>query len=175
MDDRLRKNNTAGRESRGLEDSQRKNEGLVSTDERLKRELLEKFTQEALPEAPHVPGYHTCWLSTTNQYDPIHKRVRMGYQPVLAEEVEGYEHLKVKSGENVGHISVNEMVLYKIPEEVYQLIMRQFHHDKPLEEQEMLLVQEEQMMGGLRDRKGRPLVQREGGAPFEAPKAVPVF
>lgn len=174
MDDRLRKANT-GRESRSMEDTALKSDGLASTDAKFRRELMEKFIQEALPEAPKIPGYHVCWLSTTNQYDPIHKRLRLGYTPVTADEVPGFEHLKVKSGEQIGCIAVNEMVLYKLPEDVYQQVMQQLHHFGPVEEQEKLSIQEENVMGGLRDRNGRPLVQREGENPFTAPKAIPVF
>lgn len=173
-DNRLRKSEP-NRVSRAAEDNHRKADGLVSTDIKTRLELIEKFQQEALPKAPEIPGFHTCWLSTTNQYDPIHRRMQLGYTAVLADEVPGFDHLKVKSGEQNGHIAVNEMVLYKIPEDIYQAIMQQLHHYQPMEEHEKLAIQEEQLMGTLRDSKGRPLVQREGENPFTAPRDVPVF
>ena len=173
-DDRLIKSN-AGRESRAKEDTVRKSDGLVSTTPENMRAMMEKFIQEALPEAPEVPGFHTCWLSTTSQYDPIHKRVRLGYSPVIADEIVGFDHLKVKSGENVGHISVNEMVLYKIPEDMYQAIMAHFHHYAPKEEAEKLTVQQDQVIGGMRDSKGRPLVHREGDGQIDTAAPVPTF
>lgn len=173
-DDRLIKSNT-GRESRVKEDTERKSDGLASSSPELMRSMMEKFIQEALPEAPDVPGFHTCWLSTTSQYDPIHKRLRLGYTPVSADEIIGFDHLKVKSGENVGHISVNEMVLYKIPMDMYQMMMTHFHHNMPKEEAEKLSVQQEQLVGGLRDSKGRPLVAREGDGKIDVVAPVPVF
>jgi hypothetical protein len=173
-DDRLIKSN-AGRESRVKEDTERSSTGLVSASPDMVRSMMEKFIQEALPEAPHVPGFHTCWLSTTSQYDPIHKRLRLGYTPVLADEVVGFDHLKVKSGENVGHISVNEMVLYKIPEDMYQAIMTHFHHNAPKEEAEKLMIQQDQLVGQLRDSKGRSLVQREGDGQLDTAAPAPTF
>ena len=165
-----------GRESRGMQDSNRSNSGLVSTDPSFSRALAEKFIQEALPDVPKIPGFHTCWLSTTSQYDPIHKRLRMGYVPVQAEDVPGFDHLKVKSGEQVGLISVNEMVLYKIPEEVYQAVMQHFHHNEPNDAQQALSMRDEQQLAGLKDRNGRPLVSREyDQSAAETPVPVPVF
>ena len=92
MDDRLKKNTRAGRESRSSEDDSRKapEEKFVSSEER-RRAFRSEWLQEALPTPPEIPGFHLCWLSTTNQYDPIHKRLRMGYELVKAAEVSGFE------------------------------------------------------------------------------------
>ena len=71
MDDqRLKKNLHAGRESRGKEDLQRRapEEHMVSSEER-RRMFRSEWLQEALPKPPEIPGFHLCWLSTTNQYD----------------------------------------------------------------------------------------------------------
>jgi hypothetical protein len=88
MDKRLKKNTSAGRENRGVNDLDRGpiEDSLVSSDERRKM-FRSEWMQEALPNPPAIPGFHLCWLSTTNQYDPIHKRVRLGYTPVKAEDV----------------------------------------------------------------------------------------
>ena len=97
MDDRLKKNTKAGRESRGDSDLNRSNpaDGMVSAEER-RRMFRSEWFQEALPTLPEIPGFHTCWLSTTNQYDPIHKRLRMGYTPVTPQDLpDGYDHLKM--------------------------------------------------------------------------------
>ena len=173
-DERIKRSND-GRESRAAEDTARKHDGLVSTAPTTKQSWAEKFQQEALPTAPAVPGYHLCWLSTTSQHDPIYKRVRLGYTPVTVDDIPEFVHYKVKSGENVGHISVNEMVLYKIPEDTYQEIMTHFHHEQPMEEQEKLAIREEQLMGEARDAKGRPLIKREGENPYTQKRAAPVF
>jgi len=176
MDDRLKKNTNAGRENRATDDLQRRGpeDHMVSSQER-RRAFRSEWQQEALPTPPEIPGFHLCWLSTTNQYDPIHKRLRLGYIPVKAEEVPGFEHLKVKSGELAGFVSVNEMVLYKLPMDIYQDFMAEMHHYAPLDEQEKIKVQQESLLGA-KDSSGKPLVQIEGeGMRFDQTREVPVF
>jgi hypothetical protein len=143
MDSRLKKNVSSGRESRASEDSSREapEDSLVSKEER-RRMFRSEWLQEALPKPPPIPGYHLCWLSSNNQYDPIHKRMRLGYEPVKADELKGFEHMKVKAGEHVGFVACNEMLLYKLPEELYQELMVEMHHNAPLEEQEKIKVQQ---------------------------------
>ena len=87
-----------------------------------------------------MDGWHLCWLSTTNSYDSIDKRMRLGYVPVKADELPGYEDYRVKSGEHVGFISCNEMLLFKLPMDIYQEVMTYHHHDKPREEAEKIRV-----------------------------------
>lgn len=177
MDDRLRKNTTAGRENRAKEDLQRRGpeEQMISSEER-RRMFRSEWLQEALPKPPEIPGFHLCWLSTTNQYDPIHKRLRMGYEPVKAEELPGFDNYKVKSGEMEGFISCNEMVLYKMPQEVYQDIMAEMHHFAPLDEQQKIKVQQEMLMESTRDSQGKALITVEGsGSDFDRNAKVPTF
>jgi hypothetical protein len=176
-DERLKKDLTAGgRESRAMQDSKREpaTEELASAQER-RRMFRSEWVQESLPKPPAIPGFHLCWLSTTNGYDPIHKRLRMGYEPVKIEDVPGFENYRVKSGEHTGYIACNEMLLYKIPEEIYQEIMAELHHYAPQEEADKIRVQAESVVG--RDSKGRPLgmVEGEGIMDLEQPKPVPTF
>lgn len=177
MDSRIKKTTVgAGRESRASDDQKRSapEELNVSAEERRKA-FRSEWLQEALPTPPAIPGYHLCWLSTTNSYDPIHKRIRMGYEPVRADELPGFEAYKVKAGEHVGFIACNEMVLYKMPEEIYQEIMVELHHQAPLDEQEKIKVQLEQIQGA-RDSRGRPLGSIEGdGMDFDQTVQTPHF
>jgi len=177
MDSRLKKSNSAGsRETRASEDAGRRppEDMFVSSDERRKM-WKDEWTQSALPTAPNIPGWHVCWLSTTNSYDSIDKRVRLGYVPVTADEVHGFENYRVKAGEHIGHIACNEMLLFKIPEEMYQDIMTHFHHDQPLEEANKIKVQAEQQVG--RDSSGRRLgqVEGEGLGDLDKPLPAPAF
>ena len=177
MDSRLKKSNSAGsRETRASEDAGRRppEDMFVSSDERRKM-WKDEWTQSALPTAPNIPGWHVCWLSTTNSYDSIDKRVRLGYVPVTADEVHGFENYRVKAGEHIGHIACNEMLLFKIPEEVYQAIMTHFHHDQPLEEANKIKVQAEQQVG--KDSSGRRLgqVEGEGLGDLDKPLPAPIF
>lgn len=160
---RLKKSlNAGGRESRGSEDDSRAapEDKFVSTQDR-KRMWSEEWTQSALPKLPSLSGWHLCWLSTTNSYDSIDKRIRLGYVPVKSEELPGYEDYRVKAGEHVGYISCNEMLLFKLPMDVFQEVMTHMHYDKPREESEKIRVQVEQLQGA-RDSNGKSLVQVEG-------------
>jgi hypothetical protein len=177
MDERIKKNVRAGREERSLSDKMRSpaEDSLVSSQER-RRTFRSEWQPEALPNPPEVPGFHLCWLSTTNQYDPIHKRMRLGYTPVKAEEIEGFDAYRVKSGELEGFVACNEMVLYKLPEDVYQEMMLEMHHYAPQDEQEKIRVQQEMLQEQARDAKGRPLVTIEGnGMNFDQTIKTPVF
>jgi hypothetical protein len=110
-------------------------------------------------------------LSTTNSYDSIDKRIRLGYVPVKADDVPGFESNRVKAGEHTGFVACNEMLLYKIPMDVYQEVMAHFHHEAPLEEANKIRVQAEQVAG--RDSKGRPLGQIEGDGLDNIDKPMP--
>ena len=173
MDSRLKKSlNTGGRESRASLDSSREapEEMFVSAEERRKM-WKDEWVQSALPPAPDLPGWHVCWLSTTNSYDSIDKRLRLGYSPVMADEVKGYENWRVKAGEHSGYVACNEMLLFKIPMETYQDIMAHFHHDQPLEEANKIKVQAESQVG--RDSRGRSLGQVEGDGLEQMYKPIP--
>ena len=115
----------------------------------------DKWANSALPEIPQdaVPGFHLCWLSTTNQYDSIDKRIALGYEPVKAAELgKGFETLgKMSSGKFEGCVSCNEMVLFKIPEEIYQEVMRMLHLEDPLEHQRNITAS---VRGSSQENKG---------------------
>lgn len=149
---------------------------FISTQER-RRMWSEEWTQSALPKLPSMDGWHLCWLSTTNSYDSIDKRMRLGYVPVKADEIPGYEEYRVKSGEHVGFISCNEMLLFKLPMDIYQDVMSYQHHERPREEAEKIRVQVENLQG-QRDSNGRSLMQVEGegfGSIESQPNRAPVF
>ena len=178
MESRLKKSlNANGRQDRENGEAGRvaPQEKFASTQERRKM-WSEEWTQSALPKLPEMDGWHICWLSTTNSYDSIDKRIRLGYVPVKSEELPGYEDYRVKSGEHVGYISCNEMLLFKLPMELFQEVMTLMHHDKPREEAEKVKIQMESLQG--RDSSGRPLVQVEGegmGSFDQQPNKMPVF
>ena len=176
---RLKKSlNAGGRHDRASEDAGRAaaDEKFISTQERRKM-WSEEWTQSALPKLPDMDGWHLCWLSTTNSYDSIDKRIRLGYVPVKSEELPGFENYRVKAGEHVGYISCNEMLLFKLPMDVFQEVMLYQHHEKPREEAEKIRVQVENLQG-QRDSNGRSLVAVEGegiGSIESQPNRTPVF
>jgi hypothetical protein len=178
MDSRLKKTlNAGGRESRSSQDSSRAapEEAFISKQERRKM-WSDEWTQSALPKVPDIPGWHLCWLSTTNGYDSIDKRMRLGYVPVRAEELPGFDNYRVKAGEDIGFIACNEMRLYKLPMEIYQEVMTEMHHEAPKEEADKVQVQIEQLQGN-RDSSGRSLgsVEGEGFGNLNRNVQTPVF
>jgi hypothetical protein len=132
---------------------------VADPDDVARRERLDAFRDKwqnsALPDIPvgTIPGMHLCWLSTTNSYDSIDKRMALGYEPVKAAELgKGFEGLgKMSSGKFEGCISCNEMVLFKLPEDVYQEVMRMLHLEDPLEHQRNITAQ---VRDTAQDRKG---------------------
>jgi hypothetical protein len=150
------------RGSRSLEDQPRENDdGAEMTPEQRRSMIRNEFQQEALPKVPEVPGWHLCWLTTTSSYDPIHKRMRLGYRPVRSEELKGFDSLRMASGEFEGCISCNEMVLFKIPMETYMAIMNEYHHIMPQEEEEALKRQLVDQTQTAVDSSGKKLGQVE--------------
>jgi hypothetical protein len=173
MDSRLKRNLSAGgRENRASLDTSREapEDQFVSSDERRKM-WKDEWTQSALPQVPDLKGFHLCWLSTTNSYDSIDKRIRLGYVPVKADELPDFQNYRVKAGEHDGYIACNEMLLYKIPMELYQDVMAHFHHEMPLDEANKVRAQAEQQVG--RDSRGRPLGQIEGEGIDNIDKPIP--
>jgi hypothetical protein len=173
MDTRLKKTlNAGGREQRSSQDQDRAapEEKFISKQERRKM-WSDEWTQSALPKVPELPGWHLCWLSTTNSYDSIDKRIRLGYVPVKADELPQMQNNRVKAGEHEGYISCNEMLLYKIPMELYQEVMAHFHHEAPLEEANKIRLQAEQNVA--RDSRGKSLGQIEGDGLGQIDKPMP--
>lgn len=160
-DDRIRREtNPSARADLKAADQPREGEdGTTFNLSERRRMLRAEWKQEALPTPPAIPGWHFVYLTTTNNSDPIHKRIRMGYEPVKASEVPGFEHYKVAGGEFDGCVSVNEMILFKIPEEIWRDIMMEFHHDRPNDEEELLRAN---AVPEDKDRSGRKLTSHEG-------------
>jgi hypothetical protein len=65
-------------------------------------------------------------------------RIRLGYEPVKPEEIPGWEHVAIKTGEWAGFVGVNEMLAFKLPLSLYEKYMTEAHHDAPLREEEKL-------------------------------------
>jgi hypothetical protein len=177
QDDRLKKDlSLGGRESRAKQDSERgsASDELASQQER-RRMFRNEWVQESLPTPPDIPGFHVIWLSSTNGYDPIHKRQRMGYTPVTLDEVPGFENFRVKAGEHSGLVACNEMILHKIPRDIFQQIMEELHHYAPQDEADKIRIQAEQQVG--RDSSGKRLgkIEGDGMADLDKPMPVPVF
>lgn len=134
QDSRTTKTDDQARESRGSQDRAVTENREITDRERLDA-FRQSFFQSALPDLPKIPGYHVCWLTTTNPRDSIPSRMRLGYSPVTLEDVPGWDYSTLKTGEYVGCIGVNEMVAFKLPNRIYQSFMAEAHHHQPAAEE----------------------------------------
>lgn len=160
-DERLKKSEIpsarGGREQ--ADDDRTQKDGTAFSMEERRRNLRSEWMQEVLPTPPDVPGWHFCWLSTTNASDPIYKRMQKGYEPVKVSEIPGFAQYRVTQGEYEGCVACNEMLLFKIPEELYQDVMSYFHYELPNEEEEVLRAN---LPEDVKDSSGRKLNEVEG-------------
>ena len=129
----------------------------ISDEDRLEMFRNQLFN-DALPDLPELPGYHMCWLTTTNPRDSIYRRMQLGYEPVKPEEVPGMAYASIPTGEYAGMIGVNEMLAFKLPLSLYQSYMQEAHHAAPLREEDKLAEVAEQI---------RHQAERSGGAVYE--------
>ena len=136
-DERLKKSAGDNRENRAMQDRTSTESRALSDDERVEM-FRQQFHQSSLPDLPQIPGWHCCWLTTTNNRDSIHMRMRLGYEPLKPEDVPGWDYVTLKTGEYQGFIGVNEMLAFKLPMSLYEKYMQEAHHDAPLREEEKL-------------------------------------
>lgn len=132
----------------------------ISDEERLEMFRHQMFN-DALPDLPPIPGYHVCWLTTTNPRDSIQKRMQLGYEPIRADEIPGMEMASVKTGEYAGMIGVNEMLAFKLKESLYQAFMREVHYDAPNREEERLSEVADRIRSDM-EKAGSALIEDEG-------------
>jgi hypothetical protein len=144
------------------------------TDRERAEAYKKSFYQSHLPDLPPIRGYHICWLTTTNPRDSIAARMRLGYEPIKASEIPGFEHISVKSGDYIGCIGVNEMLAFKLPLHLYETYMTISHHDQPLEEEGAIVSEVQKHQSQLDSGVGQILME-EGTAALGKGPAPPVF
>lgn len=172
-DERLKKSADESRENRAMKDRAVTENRVLSEDERVEM-FRQQLFQSALPDLPQIPGYHSCWLTTTNPRDSIQMRIRLGYEPIKPEEVPGWEYATLKTGEWTGFIGVNEMLAFKLPMSLYQKFMAEAHHDAPLREEEKLTDTAEFLQQQAR-ASGSNVVMGDGIAELASAKKAPRF
>lgn len=172
-DDRIKKVSDPARRSRAMEDRAVTESRELSDDDRVQM-FRDSFYQSALPDLPEIPGYHVCWLTTTNPRDPIQGRFRLGYEPVKPEEVPGWEYATIKTGDHTGLIGVNEMIAAKLPQRLYLRVMKEVHHDAPLREEERITSDMDSMGQRARGSKSR-MEEDEGFSTMREAAPNPIF
>lgn len=172
-DERLKKDQDPARASRATVDRATSEERKLSDEDRLEM-FRNQFFQAALPDLPNIPGYHVCWLTTTNPRDPIHSRIRLGYEPIRTEEVPGWEYASVKTGEWSGVIGVNEMLAFRLPLSLYQRYMQEAHHDAPNRE-EGKLTETAEFLRNQAQASGANVIEGDGIQDMRKQAPRPVF
>jgi hypothetical protein len=153
---------SAERRSRDAENREVTERRDLSDDERI--DLFRQTLYNAvLPDLPEIPGYHVCWLSTTHQSDTIPRRIRLGYEPIKASEVAGFEYASIKTGEYEGYVGVNEMLAFKLPLNLYRAYMQEAHHDEPARQVEAIEAQIDSLRGQA-ERDGGRIIEGDGMA-----------
>ena len=153
------------------DDNEKFDSNLVSDYE---RSIESEFDGSRLPDPPNIEGYKMCWLSTTNKNDPIARRLRIGYELVTAKEVPGWDIVaNEKLGGYEGYVTCAEMVLSKIQNDKYQVIMALMHHKKPLQQETGIVdmykeIGQHRRIGG--DNDGVAQMEAEARELWKAPK-----
>jgi hypothetical protein len=138
VDSRLKRSAAESRTDRRLQDRPVRENRELSDEER--REAYRKsLYQTHLPDLPPIPGFHVCWLTTTNPKDSVAARIRLGYKIIEASEIPGFEFARLNTGEYAGCIGINEMLAAKIPLPLWESYMLISHHEQPLEEESAIL------------------------------------
>jgi hypothetical protein len=169
-DERLKKSIDPARQSRQAVDRPAIENRELSDDDRVEM-FRQQFHQDALPDLPRIPGFHTCWLTTANPRDSIQQRLRLGYQLLTTADIPGWDYVTIKTGEWSGFIGVNEMLAAKLPMSLYQRFMEQAHHIAPMGEDEKLTAMTDNLHEEA-ERAGAKLIEGDGiKALRESPRA----
>jgi hypothetical protein len=144
-----------------IEDDEREGDGLMSREERIAM-LKNEWQQVALPKPPDKPGWHWFWGSTNSPTDTIHRRQKLGYVLVKRDELPDFKVEKMQAGDYADYITCNEMILMKIPTDIFMDVMQLFHHDSPLEEEASIRNQVESQKEQLNSQAGKEIIQSVG-------------
>lgn len=122
------------------------------------------FDDALLPNLPHRPGWHRCWVNTLHQTDTPQRRLRLGYNFVKYEDIakDGWasDELRVKDASSVytGCVMWREMVAMETDEANFIDIMRELHHDAPMDQARGIYEQLEAASEQITDRGGRVMM-----------------
>jgi hypothetical protein len=145
-------------DERGYDERDATEDREISEEERLEM-FRDSLQQSVLPDLPDMPGYHVCWLTTSNPRDTIQRRKMLGYELLQADQIPQWEGVSLKTGELTGAVMVNEMVAARIPLRLYNRYMNEAHHKMPLSEEEKLSL----MVNSLKDQAQEMGTQVEVG------------
>lgn len=138
-DERLTFRDEPEGQERSMEEREVTQDREMTDEERLDALRLHSFAKP-LPDIPHIQGHHGIWLTTTNPRDSIQTRLNMGYTFVTPQDVPQWHTmvLSPNAGFPGSSFSVNEMIAMKLPDRLWNLYMKEIHHDAPNREEEKL-------------------------------------
>lgn len=120
-----------------------------------------------LPTIPHDESYRYCWLTTMEKAsDNVHTRQRQGWVLVTWDDIEHLGVSKASFGTNRAAdisddlVSCNEMVLARIPTQVWERIMKLYHHDAPTDNEQNIY---NQAKATFVDKNGESVMQEDSG------------
>lgn len=161
------------RKDRASEDRPVTENREISDKDRLEAFRAQMF-QTSLPKLPDIPGYHPCWLTTTNQRDSIQMRTLWGYELIKSSEIPGFESASIKTGEYAGYIGINEMIAAKLPMHLYEMFLTEAHHKLPQDEEDKLRATLEVIEQEARS-KGAKVLAGEGNRELGQGPRLPKF
>lgn len=160
-DDRLKRSTEGDSRLLASEDRTAVDEREV-TDSRRLDVSMDDWSFDKMPQLPVIPGFKTIWLSTTHKQDTISRRKKLGYTEIRPEEAPDLAAYSTQSGDNAGAIICEELMAFKLPEELWFKYMNHFHHTKPLMDEAGIKEEIERIQEQAAAFKGR--VEFEGGA-----------
>lgn len=131
------------------------------TDPERRRQLRAIMDDTLLPNLPKRDGFHRCWVNILHQFDTVERRMRMGYWLVKHEDVkkEGWDcdEYRVKDASSIysGHVVWREMVAMETDQDNFIAIMRENHHDAPMDQARSIYENLEAASESVTDRGGR--------------------
>lgn len=125
-------------DERGHDEREQTEDRDLTEDDRLEI-FRDSLDQSVLPDLPKIPGFHLCWLTTSNPRDTVARRQQLGYQLIRADELPGgWQGAGGNAAQYPGVISVNEMLAARIPISLYNAYMREVHDRMPRSEEQKL-------------------------------------
>lgn len=165
LDERLAQRHASVDEARGGESRVFGNEdwerAAARTDPEARARMRAVFNDSVLPNLPRKEGFHRCWVSTTHDSDTPQRRLRLGYwfyalDDARAENWHADEFAITDAASPYkGCIMWREMVAMEIRYEDYCMIMRELHHDQPLDQSRSIYERIDAAGQQIRDMGGR--------------------
>lgn len=131
------------------------------TDPERRRQIRAVMDDTLLPNLPKRAGFRRVWVNSIHQFDTPERRIRLGYWFVKHEDVkkEGWDcdEYRVKDASSIysGCVMWREMVAMETDEANWLAIMRENHHDAPMDQARSIYENLQAAGEQVTDRGGR--------------------